>query len=98
MNELVPLCPHLFLLALKQTDELMGAIRDAVGDAVDIMIEFHGRCGSVSAALAYIDVLAPCRTLDSHLVCRAATAARALRIDSLWAIRTRQIYRRTLVQ
>ncbi len=50
---------HAPLPQVKQVGRLMEAIRDAVGDEIDIMMEFHGRCGSISAALAYIDVLAP---------------------------------------
>lgn len=38
---------------------LMKSLRDAVGDKIDIMIDFHGRPASVSAALQYIEELAP---------------------------------------
>ena len=41
----------------------MGAIRAAVGEEVEIMVDFHGRCGSASAALQYIEALAPFRPL-----------------------------------
>jgi galactonate dehydratase len=50
----------------KQLDhvaQMMQGVREAVGDAVEIMIDFHGRCASTSAALQYIDVLAPFRPL-----------------------------------
>lgn len=48
---------------LKQAETAMAAIRERVGDDVEIMVDFHGRCGSASAARAYIDVLAPFRPL-----------------------------------
>jgi galactonate dehydratase len=41
----------------------MRALREAVGDAVDIMVDFHGRPASSSAALAYIAALAPHRPM-----------------------------------
>ena len=41
----------------------MAAIRDAVGEEVEIMVDFHGRCGSASVALQYIEALAPFRPL-----------------------------------
>jgi len=50
----------------KQLDHVAGmmqGVREAVGDDVEIMIDFHGRCGSTSAALQYIEVLAPFRPL-----------------------------------
>ena len=42
---------------------LMRALREALGDAVEIMVDFHGRPASASAALAYIEALAPGRPL-----------------------------------
>jgi galactonate dehydratase len=42
---------------------LMRGLREAVGDEVEIMVDFHGRCASTSAALQYIDVIAPFRPL-----------------------------------
>ncbi|MFP1133084.1 galactonate dehydratase [Asticcacaulis sp. W401b] len=42
---------------------IMGDVRAAVGDKIEIMVDFHGRPASASAALAYIDVLAPHRPL-----------------------------------
>jgi galactonate dehydratase len=41
----------------------MGAIREAVGEEVEIMVDFHGRCASASVALQYIEALAPFRPL-----------------------------------
>jgi galactonate dehydratase len=40
---------------------LMGALRVAVGNDIDIMVDFHGRPASASAALQYIEALAPFR-------------------------------------
>jgi galactonate dehydratase len=42
---------------------LMQDLRSAVGDTVEIMVDFHGRCASTSAALQYIAALAPGRPL-----------------------------------
>jgi len=42
---------------------MMQGLREAVGEDVEIMIDFHGRCASTSVALQYIDVLAPYRPL-----------------------------------
>ncbi|MGH7119609.1 MAG: enolase C-terminal domain-like protein [Acetobacteraceae bacterium] len=38
---------------------MMRALREEVGDGVEIMVDFHGRPASVAAALAYIEALAP---------------------------------------
>jgi galactonate dehydratase len=48
---------------LRQVEEAMGALRQAVGDEVEIMVDFHGRCGSWNAALDYARVLAPFRPM-----------------------------------
>ena len=42
---------------------LMEALREAVGDNVEIMIDFHGRPASVSAALQFIEEVAPFRPM-----------------------------------
>jgi galactonate dehydratase len=42
---------------------LMQALRETVGDAVEIMVDFHGRPASAAAALAYIDAIAPSRPM-----------------------------------
>lgn len=42
---------------------MMAALREAVGNAVDIMVDFHGRCASTSAAVDYINALAPHRPM-----------------------------------
>lgn len=45
--------------ARKHVGRLMRVLRDAVGDSVDIMIDFHGRPASIAAALQFIEELAP---------------------------------------
>lgn len=42
---------------------MMRSVREAVGDSIEIMVDFHGRPASVSAALAYIEALAPYRPM-----------------------------------
>jgi galactonate dehydratase len=48
---------------IDKVGRLMGALRAAVGEEVEIMVDFHGRCGSASAALHYIEALAPHRPM-----------------------------------
>jgi galactonate dehydratase len=43
----------------KHVGRLMAALREAVGDDVDLMVDFHGRPPSVSTAMAYISELRP---------------------------------------
>lgn len=45
--------------SVRHVGRLMEALRDAVGDGVDLMVDFHGRCASVAVATAYIDQIAP---------------------------------------
>jgi galactonate dehydratase len=45
--------------AVRQVGRMMETLRDAVGDEVDIMIDFHGRPASISLALQFIDALSP---------------------------------------
>jgi galactonate dehydratase len=47
----------------RHVGRLMQALRDAVGDSVDIMIDFHGRPASISAALEFIQELTPYRPM-----------------------------------
>jgi galactonate dehydratase len=49
--------------AVDHVGKLMRALREAVGDAVEIMVDFHGRPASVSAALDYIRAIEPGRPL-----------------------------------
>lgn len=43
----------------RQVGRLMGALREAVGPDIDIMIDFHGRPASTACALDYIKELVP---------------------------------------
>jgi galactonate dehydratase len=47
----------------KRVGQLMRVLREAVGEQVDIMIDFHGRPASISAALQFIEELAPYRPM-----------------------------------
>jgi galactonate dehydratase len=54
---------HAPLPELAKVARMMAALREAVGPAVEIMVDFHGRPASAAAALAYIDALAPSRPM-----------------------------------
>ncbi len=51
------------LKAVQHTEKLASAVRERVGDGVDIMTDFHGRPDSLDAAIAYINAIAPIRPL-----------------------------------
>lgn len=51
------------LPAVKHVEKLAAAVRERVGDAVDIMTDFHGRPDSLEASKAFIDVIAPIKPL-----------------------------------
>ncbi|MGV0908392.1 galactonate dehydratase [Martelella sp. FOR1707] len=51
------------LPAMRHVEKLAAAVRERVGDGVDIMTDFHGRPQSIDAAKAYIDAIAPIRPL-----------------------------------
>lgn len=51
------------LPAVRHVEKLAAAVRERVGDGVDIMTDFHGRPQSIDAAKAYIDAIAPIRPL-----------------------------------
>ena len=51
------------LPAVRHVEKLAAAVRERVGDGVEIMTDFHGRPDSIDAAKAYIDVIAPIRPL-----------------------------------
>lgn len=42
---------------------LLSDLRSAVGEDVDIMVDFHGRPASVAAAMSYIEAMAPARLM-----------------------------------
>ncbi len=51
------------LPAVRHVEKLAAAVRERVGDGIDIMTDFHGRPQSIDAAKAYIDAIAPIRPL-----------------------------------
>jgi galactonate dehydratase len=51
------------LASVRHVEKLAAAVRDRVGDGVDVMFDFHGRPDSLDAAKAYIDAIAPMRPL-----------------------------------
>jgi len=54
---------HAPLPEIDKVSRLMEALRSAVGNEIEIMVDFHGRPGSVGAALAYIKALEPGRPM-----------------------------------
>jgi galactonate dehydratase len=54
---------HAPLPDVMKVARMMEALRAAVGPAVEIMVDFHGRPASAGAALAYIEALAPGRPM-----------------------------------
>ncbi len=49
--------------SIRHVEKLAGTLREAVGDKVEIMVDFHGRPGTVSAALQFIRALEPAAPL-----------------------------------
>jgi galactonate dehydratase len=54
---------HAPLPAVDKVARMMEALREAVGDSIEIMVDFHGRPASEGAALQYINALAPGRPM-----------------------------------
>jgi len=54
---------HAPLPDANKVGRLMDALRSAVGDEIEIMVDFHGRPASVGAAMAYIEALEPGRPM-----------------------------------
>ena len=55
-----------YTASVKEIDnvgQMMTALRETVGDEIDIMVDFHGRPGGSSAALQFIKALEPARPL-----------------------------------
>lgn len=51
------------LAAVRHTEKLLMAIRETLGDSVDILLDFHGRPPSIACAMAYIDAVSPARPM-----------------------------------
>lgn len=49
--------------SVRHVEKLAAAVRERLGDEVDIMTDFHGRPDSIDAAKAYIDAIAPIRPM-----------------------------------
>ncbi|MGL1921678.1 MAG: galactonate dehydratase [Hyphomicrobiales bacterium] len=54
---------HATLSDIDHVADMMNAMRKAVGDEIEIMIDFHGRPASAGAALQYIKALEPGRPM-----------------------------------
>jgi galactonate dehydratase len=54
---------HAPLPDVNRVAQIMQGLRKAVGDDIEIMVDFHGRPASIGAALAYIQVLEPGRPM-----------------------------------
>ncbi|RTM02172.1 MAG: galactonate dehydratase [Hyphomicrobiales bacterium] len=54
---------HAPLPEVDKVARMMEAMRKATGNAVEIMVDFHGRPASAAASIAYIDALAPGRPM-----------------------------------
>jgi galactonate dehydratase len=54
---------HAPLPEVDKVARMMDAMRSAVGDEIEIMVDFHGRPASAGAALAYIDAVTPGRPM-----------------------------------
>ncbi|UXN72750.1 hypothetical protein N8D56_16340 [Devosia sp. A8/3-2] len=54
---------HAPLPEVDKVARMMEAMRSAVGDDIEIMVDFHGRPASAGAALAYIEAPAPSRPM-----------------------------------
>jgi galactonate dehydratase len=51
------------LPAVRHVEKLAAAVRERVGDGVDVMTDFHGRPDSLDAAIAYIKAIEPIKPL-----------------------------------
>jgi len=54
---------HAPLPEVTKVARMMEALREAVGPEVDIMVDFHGRPATATAALAYVEALEPGRPM-----------------------------------
>jgi galactonate dehydratase len=48
---------------VRHTGKLLEAMRETVGDDMDILLDFHGRPSSIGAAIAYIEAVTPARPM-----------------------------------
>lgn len=71
---------HAALPDVKRVAEIMQELRKAVGDEIEIMVDFHGRPASVGAALAYIEALEPGRPMFVEEVIQPGDALAMARV------------------
>lgn len=69
--------------AVDTTARLMDALRSEVGSEIDIMVDFHGRPGSTSAALDYIKAIAPFRPMFVEEPVQPGNAQAMAKVSSL---------------
>jgi galactonate dehydratase len=48
---------------VRHVEQLLQGVREAVGDDMDILLDFHGRPSSMDAAIAYINAVAPAKPM-----------------------------------
>jgi galactonate dehydratase len=60
---------------VQHTERLAAAVRERVGDGVEIMTDFHGRPDSLDAAIAYIKAIEPIKPLFCEEVIQPGDAA-----------------------
>jgi galactonate dehydratase len=63
------------LRSVMHVEKLAAAVRERVGDGVDIMTDFHGRPDSLDAAIAYIKAIEPIKPLFCEEVIQPGDAA-----------------------
>jgi galactonate dehydratase len=63
------------LKAVRHVEKLAAAVRERVGDEVDVMTDFHGRPDSLDAAIAYIRAIEPIKPLFCEEVIQPGDAA-----------------------
>jgi galactonate dehydratase len=83
----VVIIPYTHILAhgsaVDATARLMDALRSEVGSEIDIMVDFHGRPGSTSAALDYIKAIAPFRPMFVEEPVQPGNAQAMAKVSSL---------------
>jgi galactonate dehydratase len=63
------------LPSVRHVEKLAAAVRERVGDGIDIMTDFHGRPDSLDAAIAYIKAIEPIKPLFCEEVIQPGDAA-----------------------
>ena len=71
---------HAPLPEVNRVAEIMRELRKAVGDDIEIMVDFHGRPASIGAALAYIQALEPGRPMFVEEVLQPGDAPAMARV------------------